>query len=166
MGETICLIGFMGSGKTTIGEALAKKLGWNWIDLDAEIVKGEKITIANIFAEKGEAYFRSLETQYLSKALQETNTVISTGGGIVVTPENVAMLAGQNTIYLKWDFDVLYERIASDKARPLVTSYEEVLARYESRKTLYKAASKVSILCQNKSVLQLVDEILISVKAV
>ncbi|WP_054739230.1 shikimate kinase [Cellulosilyticum ruminicola] len=166
MGETICLIGFMGSGKTTVGEALAKKMGWNWVDLDAEIVKGEKNSIANIFAEKGEGYFRRLETQYLSKVLEEPKTIISTGGGVVVTPENIEMLVKNNTVYLNWEFDTLYERIASDKARPLVTSYEEVHARYKSRQVLYEAASKIRILCENKSVIQLVDEILEHIKIV
>lgn len=166
MGDTICLIGFMGSGKTTLGEALAKRIGWNWVDLDAEIVKGEKTSIANIFAEKGEAYFRRLETQYLNKVLQQSNTVISTGGGIIVTPENVEMLAKTNTFYLNWEFDTLYERIAHDKSRPLATSYKEVLARYEDRQAFYKAASKVTVLCENKSIAQLIDEVLKHVKNV
>lgn len=165
MEETICLIGFMGSGKTTVGETLAKKIGWHWIDLDAEIVKGTKMPIANIFAQKGEAYFRSLETQYLNDVLKATHTVVSTGGGIIVTPENVKMLEATNTFYLKWEFDILYERIANDKARPLVTSYKEVLERYKEREALYEAASRVVITCKNKTMMQVVDEILKHVKA-
>lgn len=166
MEGTICLIGFMGSGKTTVGEELAKKIGWHWVDLDTEIVRGEKMSIANIFAQKGEAYFRSLETKYLRDVLKEAHTVVSTGGGIIVTPKNVQMLANTNTFYLNWKFDTLYERIAHDKTRPLATSYEEVLERYKGREALYEAASQVAIACEKKTIMQVVDEILKHVKVV
>lgn len=160
MASNICLIGFMGSGKTTVGEVLAKKIGWHWVDLDTEIAKGENTSIANIFAQKGEAYFRSLETQYLKKALQQEDTVISTGGGIIVTPENVTLLAEKTTFYLYWKFDTLYQRIAGDTARPLATSYDEVHMRYKGREALYDAASKEMIQCEGKTVDEVVASIL------
>lgn len=160
MANNICLIGFMGSGKTTIGEVLAKKTGWQWIDLDTEIAKGENMSIANIFAKKGEAYFRSLETQYLKKALQQEKTIISTGGGVVVSPENVTVLAQKATFYLHWEFETLYERIAGDKTRPLATSYEELHMRYRGREALYDAASKELISCEGKTVNQVADMVL------
>ncbi len=160
MRENICLIGFMGSGKTTIGEALARKARWQWTDLDAEIAKGENTTIANIFAQKGETYFRGLETKYLKAALEHKRTIISTGGGIIVTPENVTLLAQSKTIYLKWEFETLYRRIAGDKGRPLVTSYEEIAQRYKSREALYDTASTITIQCEGKTVDEVVNEIL------
>lgn len=160
MANSICLIGFMGSGKTTVGEVLAKKIGWHWTDLDTEIEKGENMSIANIFTEKGEAYFRSLETQYLKKALQQEKTVVSTGGGVITTPENVKLLAANETFYLQWAFETLYGRIAGDVARPLATSYDELYMRYKGREALYNAANKKVIACEGKTVDEVVTMIL------
>lgn len=159
MRETICLIGFMGSGKTTVGAESALLLGYDWVDLDQHIEKNEKTSIAALFASKGEAYFRQLETLYLQKAVEKP-CVISTGGGIVVTPQNVEVLKKQRTFYLNYEFDTLYERIANDATRPLATSYEEVRLRYDARQALYKAASQIQIQCDHKSVEAIVEEII------
>ena len=160
MKNNICLIGFMGSGKTTVGSALAKKIGYKWQDLDAEIVKGEQMSIPELFEKGGEAYFREIETGYLKSALKANQTVISTGGGIVVQPENIALLNTQKTYYLSWDFDTLYERISGDTNRPLATSYEAILERFKSRKALYEAASTQVIACEGKTVDEVVAIIL------
>lgn len=155
----ICLIGFMGSGKTTVGEALAYKLGFKWVDLDFYIEEQEKMTIAKIFEEKGEAHFRRLETKYLQVFADEEQLVLSTGGGIIVTPENRVLLQQHQTFYLNWEFDTLYQRIAGDVTRPLATSYEALCTRYEMRQPFYKEASDMTIDCEGKTIEAVVDEI-------
>lgn len=158
--KSICLIGFMGSGKTTVGEVVAKLLHKPWVDLDHYIVKQEDMSISQMFREYGEDYFRSLETKYLKEVLKNKENVISMGGGIITVPENVLLLQEQTVIYLDYPFETLYERIAEDKNRPLATSYEALKERYESRKQLYENTCQVKINCKGKSINRIVQEII------
>ena len=138
------LLGFMGSGKTTI----ARNLDSDFVDMDALLVDRLGMPIARFFEEKGEAAFRQLEEEVLADLLK-TDKVISTGGGIVISPRNRALLK-QNTdnIYLKADFETLYQRISADKdnQRPLFlkNSKEELAAIFKERQAWYEeVASKV-----------------------
>lgn len=155
---SICLIGFMGSGKTTIGKALGHKLHMKWLDLDQYIEEKEKRKISMIFKENGEAYFRALEYEYLKELIHEEG-IISTGGGIITTPENRQLLQKTMTIYLEYPFDTLYQRIEGDETRPLATSYDALKERFEKRLNLYESASQVTIKCQKKSIKEVVQEI-------
>ena len=118
----ISLIGMMGSGKTTTGRLLTKVLkNHSFIDTDEEIVKQEKTSINEIFRTKGEAYFRAIETSILHKYLINNNIVISTGGGIINSQENIDLLKNNSTVfYLKSDAETLYERVKNNKERPLL----------------------------------------------
>ena len=117
----IILIGFMGSGKSAIGHQLAKELGLNYLDADELIEKTEKISINRIFAEKGEPYFRDLETEVIKNLEDYDDFVISTGGGMVLRPENVKMLKGIGPLVLLWaDPDSVYQRVKSETHRPLL----------------------------------------------
>lgn len=156
----ICLIGFMGSGKTTIGRALSEQLNANWVDLDTYIEEKANQSICNIFEEYGEAYFRALEQEALNELLEQEEVIISTGGGVITTPDNIRNLKLEKTIYLAYPFDTLYERIAGDTSRPLVTSYETLQKRFEDRLGLYEAASRVTINCQDKSINHIIEEII------
>lgn len=162
----ICLVGFMGSGKTTIGRALSDKQHMAWVDLDAYIEKKANQCIRDIFQEFGEAYFRRLEQEALKELLGKKDIIISTGGGVITTPRNVAVLKEEQTIYLKYPFDTLYERIAGDSNRPLATSYEALYERFKSRLDLYEAASRVTINCQDKSINQITEEIINYLKTI
>ena len=144
--KTIYLCGFMGCGKTTVGKALAKKLGYGFTDLDSYIVQEEGCSIPEIFAQKGEAYFRQLETKALADLSCKGNTVVATGGGALVSEAN-GKLARENGIVLFLDvpFSVCYSRIAGDSNRPLVVNntksqleaiYEERIGRYRKNATL------------------------------
>src|SRR5512133_3442701 len=100
--QVIYLIGFMGSGKSTAGRELARLLGWSFTDLDTEVEKREGKTIRQIFAQKGEEYFRNLETKVLRDLNTLANSVISTGGGTPCHSDNMDfMLENGLTIYLK-----------------------------------------------------------------
>ena len=138
------LLGFMGSGKTTI----ARKLDSDFVDMDALLEDRLGMPIARFFEEKGEAAFRQLEEEVLSDLLK-TDKVISTGGGIVISPRNRALLKqNPDNIYLKADFETLYQRISADKdnQRPLFlkNSKEGLVAIFKERQAWYEeVASKV-----------------------
>ena len=138
------LLGFMGSGKTTI----ARKLDPDFVDMDALLEGRLGMPIARFFEEKGEAAFRQLEEEVLADLLK-TDKVISTGGGIVISPRNRALLKqNPDNIYLKADFETLYQRISADKdnQRPLFlnNSKEDLAAIFDERQVWYEeVASKV-----------------------
>ena len=138
------LLGFMGSGKTTI----ARKLDSDFVDMDALLEDRLGMPIARFFEEKGEAAFRQLEEEVLADLLK-TDRVISTGGGIVISPRNRALLKqNPDNIYLKADFETLYQRISADEdnQRPLFlkNSKEELAAIFKERQAWYEeVASKV-----------------------
>ncbi len=160
----ICLIGFMGCGKTTVGQALSAMLDYEWIDLDVYIEQKTQKDIPTLFKEYGEAYFRKIEQECLQEVVQKENCIISTGGGVITSTENIKALQKTCTIYLAYPFEVLYERIAGDSNRPLVTSKEALETRFLSRLDLYEKASGVKIKCMDKSVHQIVQEIITYLK--
>ncbi|MFN8259220.1 MAG: shikimate kinase [Bacteroidales bacterium] len=118
----IYLVGMMGSGKTTIGKKLAKRLLYNFYDLDELIEKREGITISTIFEQKGEEYFRHIEQQVLRETFKFGNTVISTGGGTPCFFDNINEINRNGvSIYLNTDIDLLMSRLVSGiKHRPLL----------------------------------------------
>jgi len=117
----IILIGFMGSGKSTIGRLLAKALKMNFLDTDELIEKTEGRKIAQIFKKDGENYFRDLETEVLKTLGDYDNFVLATGGGMVLREENAALLKLMGPRILLWaEARVIYDRIKTQAHRPLL----------------------------------------------
>jgi shikimate kinase len=114
----VFLTGLMGSGKTTVGQLLARRLGWEWLDLDAALERRSGMKVAKIFETKGEAAFRRLESQELKRQARAGRTVISCGGGAVLAPENRRVLKGALTIYLAASPATLAKRLQGAQARP------------------------------------------------
>lgn len=145
--KTIYLCGFMGCGKTTVGAALAGRLGMSCTDMDSFIEEREKMSIPRIFAEKGEPYFREKETEAV-KLLGERGGIVACGGGAMLKKENaeIASKLGK-VVYIDVPYEICWERIAGDDNRPIVKantkeSLEEI---YNGRKPLYCAHSDITV---------------------
>ena len=139
------LLGFMGAGKSTI----ARGLNPDFVDMDALLEERLGMSIAQFFEEKGEAAFRQVESEVLVDLLK-TDQVISTGGGVVISPRNRALLKeNPDNIYLKADFETLYQRISADKdnQRPLFlkNSKEELLAIFNERQAWYEEVASLIV---------------------
>lgn len=118
------LTGYMGSGKTTIGKKLASKLGYEFVDLDHFIESEYKMTIPEIFADKGENEFRAMEHNALKKIIERDNLVIACGGGTPCYYDNMQLMNNNGvTVYLKMSADALVSRLANAKEkRPLIAN--------------------------------------------
>ncbi len=121
--QNIFLTGFMGAGKTTVGNFLAKLTGYTFLDLDSMIVDMEQRSIPEVFATDGENYFRNCETRLLKDLKEQNTAVYATGGGIVIREENRALMRGKGKIiYLNASWDTLLDRLKDSVDRPLVDS--------------------------------------------
>ena len=147
-GRPIILVGLMGCGKTTVGKALSKRTGMPLLDTDAIIEEQLGRPISDIFAQKGEAHFRSLETALLRYLLYNPTpspSIISTGGGIVVRPENRDLLRKLGfTVWLNVSISALLTRTARSTTRPLLlnTDRRAVFTRLDTeRREFYKEAA-------------------------
>ena len=163
MGNVI-LIGFMGSGKTTVGLKLSYRLRRPVIDTDKEIERDEKRSITDIFATDGETYFRDKETAYLRKLLKSASTqIISVGGGLPLREENRALLheLGQ-VFYLKASAQTIYERLKHDTTRPLLQGEDpqsKIMTLLGERDAYYKDAADVIVDVDGKDFEQILLEI-------
>jgi shikimate kinase len=143
-GSSICLIGMMGSGKSTVGPLLAEQLGRPFIDMDQRIETEEGRSISAIFAAQGESYFRALEHALLARILGEN--VIVCGGGIVTQSQCRTILGEQSTIYLRAKLETLEERLRGDLTRPLLPAHmsrsDELRWLLDQRRQSYEETAK------------------------
>lgn len=141
----ISIIGMMGSGKSTVAELLSSKLNkFSRVDTDELIVSLENTSINDIFANKGEKYFRDLETRILIDVLNNDNQVISTGGGIVLKNTNLKILKEKSVVFfLSADEEELFERVKNNTERPLLNNVdmrEKITQILKVRRPLYEQA--------------------------
>lgn len=146
---TIFLCGFMGCGKSTAGRIAAKRLGFGYADTDELIVHKENMTIPEIFAEKGEPYFRKLEAETV-KGLCGKNIIVACGGGAMLNNDTAEFAAKNGMIlFLDVPFKICYGRIKNDKNRPIASSSteEELHERYNYRYQIYLKNSSARVEC-------------------
>lgn len=160
MKQAIFLCGFMGSGKSTVGKALASELHWSLIDTD-QMIEERHGPIPAIFAEKGEAYFRQLEADLAAELAAAEKMVISTGGGFVLSQAVQEKLQDRFVVYLDVPFEDCYERI-KDSDRPLVraNSKEQLHEIFKKRDEIYRSVASVCVEnggMLNKTVAQIIE---------
>ncbi|MCD7833337.1 MAG: shikimate kinase [Lachnospiraceae bacterium] len=168
MSQNIFLIGFMGAGKSTVARELRDHYGMRLIEMDEQIEAQEGRSISQIFAESGEAYFRALETRLLLSLEQESNTVVSCGGGVPMRGENVAaMRLSGKIIYLCASAETIYERVKDFHTRPLLEgnmNVEYIRSLLAQRTPKYQSAADITVAADGNDVRAVCEEILQKVR--
>jgi shikimate kinase len=162
--SNVVLIGLMGAGKTTIGAALAKRLGKTFLDSDHVLEEHTGVSVATIFEVEGEEHFRDRETAVLRELALQKNMVLSTGGGAVLRPENREVLRCiGNVIYLHAPPEVSYQRLKRSRDRPLLKT-DNPLARlqmlYRDRDPLYRETAHYIVESDREHCTQVVSAVL------
>lgn len=161
----IFLVGFMGAGKTTVGKILADRLGWTFVDLDAEIEAYEGRSVEEIFRTDGEAYFRRRERERLGKAAAGAPAVISLGGGAYADAENRDLVDAQGlSVYLEAPLGVLIDRIGEGRGRPLASDRAHLERLFVLRGPSYRMAS-MTITTEGRSPEEISDAVVRGVAA-
>ena len=168
--RNIILIGYMGSGKSTVGHKAAKAVEYNFLDTDALIEKEEGMTISRLFEKKGEPYFREKETETIQRLIgQPKGNIIATGGGLPMKDGNAELLKQLGTvIYLKAETDTLVKRLSGDKVRPLLQNVdlrEKIENMLAIRGPVYEACADVVLQTDNMSFYEIICQIETILKA-
>lgn len=156
--RNVALIGYRGTGKTSVAKRLAARLGWQWVDADEALERSAGTTIREIFDHQGETAFRDLEARILRELLERKNVVIATGGGVILRTENRAALSDALVVWLTASIDTICERIGADPStgsrRPKLTvgggraEIEQLLA---AREPLYRQCANQIIDTEGRS---------------
>jgi shikimate kinase len=162
--KNIVLVGYMGSGKSTVGRKAAKAMGYDFLDTDVLIEKEEGMTIAKLFEEKGEAYFRERETNIIQRLIDEPKgKIIATGGGLPMKEGNAELLRELGTvIYLKAKTDTLLRRLSGDHVRPLLKNgdlREKIETMLSVRGPVYEACADLILQTDNMSFYEIICHI-------
>ncbi len=163
MKSNLVLIGFMGSGKSTIGRYLEKTLEMKLVDLDHYIEKKNKMSIREIFDRYGEDKFRKLEVEACKEISKLNNVIVSTGGGIVLNRKNIDELEKDSLIiYLDVDRNTLYRRLKNSKNRPLLDGeklWEKINTTMDFRQKLYEESANYTIYIKNEDTFEVADKV-------
>ena len=160
--KNLVLLGMMGSGKSTVGNLISKKLNLNFIDIDSVIEKLTKMKISEIFSKKGEKYFRNLEEKITLKTLKTANNVISLGGGGFINEKiRKEVLSNNLSFWLYLEDSILLKRIKSSKKRPLAikSSYQEIKQLIKKRSKIYSKA-QFKINCNKLTKTEIVKKVI------
>ena len=164
----IFIVGLMGSGKTSVGKLLSKKIRKKFFDTDQEIVRQENLNIGKIFERYGENHFRELEYKTLLRLKDNIESIISTGGGIILKKENIDIMLGNGVIiFLDIDIETQIMRIKNKKNRPLLKSNNlrnELLIMKNYRDKIYKSIASYTINVSKKTNNEIINKIRIFLK--
>ena len=139
--DKIFLVGFMAAGKSTVAEALGRRIGWRVEDVDARIEAREHQTVADIFARHGENHFRAVERAVVQDLLPLRHAVVATGGGTFADPTNRAAINRNGTsVWLDVTFETVIARIPADGSRPLARNRDTLYGLYLARRAAYRQA--------------------------
>ncbi len=165
----IVMIGYMASGKSSIGKKLAKKINYKFVDLDDYIAKREVISIPEIFKKKGEIYFRKKETEALNELLhQNKDFILAVGGGTPCYGNNMELInINAKSIYLKGSINTIYTKLSKPKnkhKRPLISNIadkglKEFIAKHLFERTPFYEQADFTIVIDNKTKTEIVEEI-------
>lgn len=160
----IFIIGFMGVGKTTVSSHLSRLMGMNEIDIDTYIKNVENMTVTEIFNNLGEKYFRDCETRALRGLKDNSSTIVSCGGGIVLKEENINIMKNKGKIVLLTASpNTIFERVRYSDERPILNNnmnVEFISYLMEKRRVKYLNAADIIISTNNKSVEVVCEEII------
>ena len=160
--KNLVFLGMMGSGKTTLGKIVSKKLNKEFIDIDQLIEIQEGMTISDIFQKKGESFFRKFEERISIQNLKKSNSVISLGGGAFINKKiQKEVLKNHISIWLKWDNKNLINRIKNSRKRPIAMQLNDIDLNklIDDRSKIYSKA-KYQIKCDRLSKLELTKKII------
>jgi shikimate kinase len=151
--KNIALIGFMGSGKTTLAGLLADALHYNLCEVDNDIIGISGYSSVNeIFDKQGEEHFRGLEKIAIADALRKSNQVISCGGGVVTAPKTMELLKKNAiVVFLQADFKTITKRLKDTTSRPLFRDMEKAMTLYAERLPLYEKYADIKIDTDDRS---------------
>jgi shikimate kinase len=164
----LVLIGYRGTGKSTVARLIAEKLVWPWFDADAQIESLSGKSIAQIFSDEGEEAFRDWESRVIADLVQQDRCVLALGGGAVMRPANRAALARQSkVVWLRASPETLWQRIQQDRStaerRPNLTAQggiTEIIATLDARNPIYRECAQLEVDTQGKTPQQVADAIL------
>lgn len=159
----IVMVGFMGTGKTSVSRALARKTGWHCLDVDEWVVKKAGRTIPAIFEAEGEEGFRNRETEALREILDGERQIVAGGGGIVLRPENIAIMKARGTVVcLTASPETVFARVGRDSNRPNLNgrrSAAGIAELMEKREMAYREAADLLISTDHKTVDAIAEEL-------
>tara|TARA_B100001093_G_scaffold439398_1_gene439332 strand:+ start:261 stop:773 length:513 start_codon:yes stop_codon:yes gene_type:complete len=160
--KNLVFLGMMGSGKTTLGKIVSKKLSMNFVDVDYEIEIKEGIKISDLFKEKGETFFRKLEEQTTLESLKKTNSIISLGGGAFINKKiQNEVLKNHISIWLKWNNKSLINRIKNNQKRPIAIKLNnKELDRLINKRSKSYAKARYKIECDRLSKMEITKKVI------
>ena len=160
--ENLVFLGMMGSGKSSIGLIISKKLKLNFFDIDKIIENDQKMSISKIFETKGEEFFRQVEKKITLNIFKKSKIVISLGGGTFMNKKvRKEILDNHLSFWLQWDDEILLERIKNSSKRPIAfqSSNDELLDLIEKRSSIYSKA-RYKINCNNLTKIEIVEKVI------
>lgn len=158
--DKIYLVGFMGAGKSSVARRLARRLGWQTADIDAMVEQREHMTVADIFAKRGEPYFRAAERAVVAAQVPTRHVIVATGGGTFVDPQNRETINQDGvSVWLDVPLDLAIARVPADGRRPLAANRDEFEQLYHARRSAYQLAH-IRLEANRANVDALVEELL------